>query len=164
MSPAEAPATKTHGLISVIHQIRQASLNEDFRNELNTALTRRVRNKSEEFCFRWKRLGPGVIIGRFGSKYALVHFRGSYLEADLGDMRSANSLFGLIGRGGTLRLHVPSTKFPIHYLVDAQTLIVLSKMSNGLLNRNQTTWANAGAMISPPKVRRTDRKPENCYS
>ena len=74
---------------------------------------------------------------------------GPYLEVDLGDMRATNSLFELIGCGGTLRLHVPSTKFSIHYLVDSETLISLSKMRNELLNRNQTTWANADAMICP---------------
>ena len=63
-----------------------------------------------------------IITGRFGGGYALVHFRGSYLEVDLGDMRSDNSLFGLIGRDGALRMHVPITKFPIHYMVDSQTL------------------------------------------
>ena len=47
-----------------------------------------------------RRLGPGVIIGRFGNKYALVHFRGAYLEVGLGDMRSGNRLFGVLGRYG----------------------------------------------------------------
>ena len=32
--------------------------------------------------------------GVLGDKYALVHFRGSYLEVDIDDMRAANSLFG----------------------------------------------------------------------
>ena len=68
----------------------------------------------------------GVITGRFGGKYALVHFMESYLEVDLGDMRSTNSLFELIGRGGELRLHVPSTKSAIHYMVDTQSIIFLA--------------------------------------
>ena len=55
---------------------------------------------------------------RFGNKYALVRFRGPNLQLDLGDMRSANSLFELIGCGGTLQVHVAGTKRPIHYLVD----------------------------------------------
>ena len=127
--------------------------------------TRRVRNnKSEEFFLgqtvffitgnfktkgenQW--LGQRVIIGRFGNKYALVHFRGSYLEVHLGDMRSTNSLFGLIGGDGTLRLRVPSINPPIHYMVDSETLIPLSEMGNVISDRNQTTWANTGAMINP---------------
>ena len=68
-------------------------------------------------------MAPGIIIGRFGDKYDLVRFRGSYLEADIDDMRSANSLFELIGRDGSLQLHVPSAKFPIRYPFGPKTLI-----------------------------------------
>ena len=53
-----------------------------------------------------KWVGRGIIIGRFGEKYAVAHFRGSYFEADLDDMRTANSLFDIIGCGGALMLHV----------------------------------------------------------
>ena len=63
------------------------------------------KNKEER---KW--VGPGIIIGRFGNKYALVHFRWSYPEVDLEDMRSANSLFGIIGCDGTLTLQVPHTR------------------------------------------------------
>ena len=87
---------------------------------------------------------PGVITGRFGNKYALVRRRGSYIEADLDDMRSANRSFGILGRDGALQLHLPSTKFPIHYMFGSQTLISLSKMRNVILNRNQTTWGKYG--------------------
>ena len=59
----------------------------------------------------WKWVGPGIIIGRFGNKYALVHFRGSYPEVDLDDMRSAKGLFDIIGCDGTLTLHVPHSCF-----------------------------------------------------
>ena len=41
-NPKEAHAAKTHGLIGLIHKIRQASPNVDFSNELNTTLRRRV--------------------------------------------------------------------------------------------------------------------------
>ena len=75
-------------------------------------------------------------------------------------MRPANSLFELIGRGGTLRLHVHSAKLPIHYLVDSQTLISLTKMRNVILNRNQTTWANAGTRIKPQTFYEPDLIPE----
>ena len=94
-NPPEAPATKVHGLLSVIRKIRQASLNAYFSNKLSTVLTRRVRNKSDELFLgqtvffisanrkekgekRW--LGPGIITGRFGCIYDLVRFMGSYLE------------------------------------------------------------------------------------
>ena len=69
----------------------------------------------------------------------------------MGDMRSENSLFGVIGRDGELRLHVPSTQFPIHYLVGSQIPTPLTKMRNELLNQNQTTWANADTRIIPLK-------------
>ena len=88
-------------------------------------------------------------MGVLGGKYALVRLRVSYLEVDLGDIRPTDILFALIGRGGTLRLHVPSTKFAIHYLAGSQTLICQSKMGNGPLDRNQTTRANTDTMISP---------------
>ena len=49
-NPPEAPVTKTHGLLSAIRKIRHASLNADFSNKMNMALTRMVRsNKSDGF-------------------------------------------------------------------------------------------------------------------
>ena len=105
------------------------------------------KNKEET---KW--VGSGIIVGRFGGKYALVHFRGSYFEVDLCDMRPANSpnsLFDLIGRDGALKLHVHSTMCPIHYLVDSQTLILLTRMRSEFLNRNQTTRANTDTRIKP---------------
>ena len=64
-------------------------------------------------------------------------------------MRPANSLFGTIGRDGTLTLHIPSAKFPIHYLVGSRTLVFLTKMRNGYLRRNQTTRMNTDTRILP---------------
>ena len=55
---------------------------------------------------------PGIIVGRFGNKHALVHFRWSYFEVDLEGAMPANSLFGSIDWDGALTLHVPSAKFP----------------------------------------------------
>ena len=49
-------------------------------------------------------------------KYTSVRFTGPYFEVDLGDTRSENSLFGLIWSDGTLRLHIPVAKCPIHYM------------------------------------------------
>ena len=79
----------------------------------------------------------GIITGCSGWGNALVRFTGSYFEVGVGDMRAANSLFDLIGRGGTLKLHVPNTDPPIRYLVDSQTLTSLTKMRDEFLNRNQ---------------------------
>ena len=62
-------------------------------------------------------------MGGFGGEFALVHFRGSYLEVDLGDMRSENRLLDVVGCDGALPLHLPSAKSPIRYLVDSETLI-----------------------------------------
>ena len=95
---------------------------------MSPTLTWAVRNiKSEEFFLGQrvffissnrkakggkKRSGPGVIIGRFGGNYALVHFRGSYLEVNLGDMRSTNRLFHLIGCGWDIALACNEYEIP----------------------------------------------------
>ena len=47
-----------------------------------------------------------------------------------------------------LQLRISSTKFPLHYLVGSQALICLSEMRNGILNRNQTTWANTDTRLT----------------
>ena len=64
-------------------------------------------------------------------------------------MRSANRLIDVIGCDGTLQLHLPCTKPPIHYLVDYKTLIFLSGMRKGISNRNQTTRTNTDTGASP---------------
>ena len=107
----------------------------------------KAENRNAKGGRKW--LGPGVIIGRFRGKYAIVRICGSYLEVDIEDMRSAKRLLEIIGRDGTLQLHVPSTKPPIRYLVDTQTLILLSELRNVILNRNQTTWANTDTRLTP---------------
>ena len=70
-----------------------------------------------------RRLGPWVIIGRFGGMFDLVHFRGSYLVVDLEDMRSVNLSLGAIGCDDASQLHLPHTKSPMRYLLDSQTII-----------------------------------------
>ena len=70
---------------------------------------------------RW--LGPGIIIARYGNTYALVHFRGAYLEVALGDMRSTDKILEVLGCDGTLQLHLANAKFPLRYLVGSQKLI-----------------------------------------
>ena len=102
------------------------------------------RNKVDK---KWVR--PGIIVGRFGDKYALVHFGWEYFEVDLADMRSENSLFGIIGCDGASKLHIPSAKCPIHYLVDSQTLVFLTEMRSEYLRGNQTTWGNTDTRILP---------------
>ena len=59
-----------------------------------------------------KRVGPGIITGRFGWKYALVQFTWPYYEVDIEDMRPENSLFGTVGFDGALTSHIPDTKSP----------------------------------------------------
>ena len=52
-NPEDAKNTKTHQLIGAIHKIRQASLNADFDNKLNTKSRRRFREtESAEFFLR----------------------------------------------------------------------------------------------------------------
>lgn len=71
------------------------------------------------------------------------------MDVDIGDMRPSNSLFGPIGCGGPLQLHVPSAKFPIHYLVGSETLIFLPDAGNGILNRDRTKLASADTIQTP---------------
>ena len=146
-------------------KIRQTSLNADFINKLNAALTRSApkttnqKNSSYggEFLFLRKSQGERkkeivIASSNFWAiwwKYASARFKGSYLDVDLGDMRPANSLYELIRRGGTLRLHVPTANFPIEYLVGHLALISLTRMRNEPLGRNQTTRANTDTMLSP---------------
>ena len=105
-------------------------------------LERRIRNiKADEFCLgrtvffwadrksksdkRWQ--GPGIIIARYGNAYALVHFRGAYLEVSLGDLKSTDRILEVLGCDGALQLHLSNTKFPLRYLVGSQTLIFCRK-------------------------------------
>ena len=71
-------------------------------------------------------------------------------------MRAANSSFELIGRDGTLQLHVDGAKSPIRYLVDAKSIIILPKMGNMILYRNQTKWGKLGHSIKSEDFLRTD--------
>ena len=132
---AEAPSVETQNLISAICEILQASPEADFRNILDTSLIRRAGNGKNVEYFSgqsvfWPKIaeikkrgakwvGPGVIIiiGCFGNKYALVHFRGSYFEVDLEGARPANTLFRIIGCGGALTLHVPHTRRNLQYII-----------------------------------------------
>ena len=60
---------------------------------------------------RW--LGPGITIARYGDTYALVHFRGAYLEVALGDMRPTDKILEVLRCDGTLQLHLANTKFSV---------------------------------------------------
>ena len=63
-------------------------------------------------------------------------------------MRSAIRLLEVFGCDGEMRLHLPSPKFTntlFGWLTDANCL---SKMSNVISTRNQTTWANTDARAS----------------
>ena len=76
-------------------------------------------------------------------------FSGEYLEVDLDDMCTENRLLGVIGRDVAPKLHLPSTKCPIHYLVDSEALISMSEMGNGIPNRNKTTCPNTDTRTNP---------------
>ena len=107
MNRKDAQTTKTRHSLVAIRQIRQASITADFNGKLNFPLNSRLRG-SGNGGFSWakrffpgiksgneggkRRLRPWVIIGRFVGKFALVHFRASYLEVDLDDIRSTNRL------------------------------------------------------------------------
>ena len=128
MNPKTAPKAKSASLLHAIFQIRRASLEADFSSKIQACLAKRLRSqkKTDEFCLgrtvfffterkpkggrRWQ--GPGIIIARYGNAYALAHFRGSYLEALLEDLKSKGRVLDVLGCGGTLQLHVASTEFP----------------------------------------------------
>ena len=166
-NPKDARRAKTHRLPCIIRQIRQASPTAYFNGKLNLRVIdvfRQSRNGGVS-CAElrglatnrkekgWKRpMGTWVIIGRFVGEFDLVHFRGwggSIYGVDLEDMRSANRLLEAIGCDVALQLHLPIARSPIRYLVEAQTLIFLSKMMNGISNRNKTKWSIAGARLTP---------------
>ena len=165
MNPAEAPAAKTHSLLLALYKIRKASLTDDFQSRVSNTVARRVRNaKTEELIFgrtvffisanrkkqNWQEMGRAMNnYWAFWVQIRTGTFRVSYFEVGLEDMRSANSLFGITGCDGALTLHIPNTKFPIHYLLGPQTLVFLTKMRNGYLRGNRTTWGNADTRIRP---------------
>ena len=99
----------------------------------------------------------GGIIGRFGNKYDLGRLRGSYLEVDIGDMRSENRLLGIIGRDVALQLHFPNTKGPIHYLVDSQNVNRSFKNGKWDFKSKSNDLGKYGHAIDASGFLRTDR-------
>ena len=91
-----------------------------------------------------------------GGGYALVHFMGSRMEVNLGDMHSAKSLFELIGCDGALRLHVQSAKFRIHYMEGAQTLIPLTEDAKFAFKSESNELGGIRTRGKPSNVLRTD--------
>ena len=63
-------------------------------------------------------------------------------------MRPASWLLEVLGRDVELRLHLPSTKRPIHYLVGSQAMIFLWEMGSVIFNRNKTKWTNTDTRTS----------------
>ena len=47
-----------------------------------------------------KRVGPGIITGRFVSRLAIFHFRWNFADVDRGDMRPAGEIFDDLSVGG----------------------------------------------------------------
>ena len=72
------------------------------------------------------------------------------MEADIDDMRSGSSWLELIGRVGELQLHGPSAKFPIHYMVDSQALILLSRNEKcDFKSKSNDLWGDTDARLTP---------------
>ena len=57
-NPADASTTKTHHLLGLIPQIRQASLTADFIGKLNSALRKRIRESGNGESFYSKQRFP----------------------------------------------------------------------------------------------------------
>ena len=91
-NPVDAPTAEAQNLTPMISEIPQASIKADPQKKQDTTLTRRLGNaknggifdRAESYLFvceskikkkREKMVGPGIIIERFGNKYALVHSR-----------------------------------------------------------------------------------------
>ena len=92
-------------------------------------------------------LGPGIVIGKFGRKGALIRFRGNSIDVDLNDLRSGNKIFSVIGCDGAQHLHSAKAKFRIRYLVGARSLVCQAKIRNEISHRIRTTWANTDARL-----------------
>ena len=92
---AVSPATQTHQVLSKMIEIQKDSLESDPQGKFNLSLNRLFRDlRSGEF-FLWqpvyfieimenkadfKRRRPGIVIGRFGRKFALVYYRGNSID------------------------------------------------------------------------------------
>ena len=129
--------------------IRNASLESDSQGKFDITLNRRVRDmESEELFlrealysyrnngenksgFKWKR--HGIVIGRFGRKFALVYDRWNSGEVDLNDLAPSGMIFDALGCDGALNLHWGDRQFHIRYLVGPETLVFLTKIRNGIL-------------------------------
>ena len=70
------------------------------------------------------------------------------MEVDLYDMRSGKRILVVIGRGGTLQLHLPIKKYPLHYLAVSQILISMAEMRDGISHRNITTRPNTATRLT----------------
>ena len=58
-------------------------------------------------------------------------------------------IFDSFGFGGTLRLNLPSTKLPMSYLVDSETLSLISGIRNAILKRNATERGGTDNNLHP---------------
>ena len=83
---------------------------------------------------------------------------------DLDDIRFVNRLFEILGGDGALQLHLSSTKFPIHYMVDSETLISLSNMGNGIFKLEPNDVGQYGHSLDTESILRTDPYQGNFYS
>ena len=91
--------------------------------------------------------GPGIIIGRFGIKFAFVYIRRNTVEVELNETRRTDKISDVLGYGGTWRLRLSNTKSPLHYSVDRQHIDCLSKIRNAISNQIATTWGNTDTTI-----------------
>ena len=85
----------------------------------------------------------------FHNQNLILKFQESYLEVDLGEMRTENRQLEVIARDGALRLLLPIAKFQILDLAGSGTLIALSKIRNGISNRTKTTRPNTDTRLNP---------------
>ena len=74
---------------------------------------------------------------------------GNSLELDLDYMRRTGEISDVLGRVGTLRLRLPISQPPLHYVVESKTLALLPKISDAVLNGKKTTRTNADARMDP---------------
>ena len=143
--------------------MQKAFLERDFRGKVNSALIHRVRGMKCEgpflrktiYLYRrnyrnkadFKRQWHGVIIARFGRKVDLVYYWVNSIEVDLKDTTSKDKIPDALGCDGTLRLQLTDNKFPIRYLVDQQTLVLLAEIKMGFCRKIKMTWVNTDTRL-----------------
>ena len=122
-----------------IRRVRDMEAGESFLRQAVYYYRNYGRNKAD---FKWKR--PGVVIGRVMAK---TRSGLSQRGVDLNDLAHADKIRDVLGRDGTLHLHLNDKKSTIRNLADPQSLVILAHIRNAIPPTNKTTWGNTDTRL-----------------